>query len=697
MNSNSLQRYPFLRLLAPLAAGMTCGDAFPQAWPTIIVVGAGLLLLPAYALCRQQRPVTVYGILVTIFFFMLGHQLISLYIIRISDAFPAGTTTCEVRLTTQPEEKSNSLLLEARLEKYIRNDTLLTSGHPASLLLYFPNDSSAHMLRRGDRLLIHARLSMPTPNGNPYEFNYPRYLLHKGISGTGYVPSGHWKIISHDSTRTITQMAADYRQQIVNLYRQLGFKGDELAVLSALTVGDKSELSEKISETYSATGAAHVLALSGLHIGLLYTLCYYLMSPLWKRRHYIKPLCLLIIITVMWLFAILTGLSSSVVRSVSMFTLLSLATLWSAQILTLNSLAATAFLMLLVRPVWLFDVGFQLSFCAVSGILLLKPGLDKLFCPRNRLLLKIRDLVNVSLAAQIAVSPLLMFYFARFSTHFLLTNLWVVPMVTIIMYAAILLLLLSPLPGLQMLFAPVVEFLIRCQHIVLRHIEALPASTIDHISLHPLEVTLMFVACLLLAHYLRLRTAPRLTALLSSLVLLTVFHTACKYHHRPHTAIAFYNYRSCPAVHLMTDSKRSWLVCADSANHNTDGLQRSLAGYWNRMRLKEPEIINANSNITSEIALSNRMLFYAGKRIYLLNDNRWTNTVSPDTYAINYLYLSKGFSGHIKQLTNIFSIEQVILDASLPAYLRQRLNDECQQLNVPCHDLHEMGYMQIEL
>lgn len=697
MNSYSLQRYPFLRLLVPLAAGIACGDTFPQEWPIAIVIGIGLLLIPAYALCNRQQLLPVFGIIVNVFFFTLGHQVMSQHIIRTLYPFPPEANTWEVKLTTQPEEKNNSLLLEAVLEKRIYHDTIRTIGYPVSILLYFPKDSVSHSLQRGDRLLIHTRLSRPTPNGNPCEFNYPRYLLHKGISGTGYVSSRHWKVMAHDSTRTIAQTAADYRRQIINLYRQLGFSGDELAVLSALTVGDKSELSEEISETYAATGASHVLALSGLHIGLLYALCWYLMSPLWRRRHSLKPLCLLSIVMVMWLFALLTGLSSSVVRSVCMFSLLTVASLRSDRILTFNSLAATAFLMLFIHPAWLFDVGFQLSFCAVSGILLLKPGLDRIYRPRNKIMLKIRDLVNVSLSAQAAVSPLLMFYFARFSTHFLLTNLLIVPFVTLIMYAALLLLLLSPLPGLQILFAPVVELLIRCQHTVLHFIEELPASTIDHISLHPVEVTLMFVACLLLAHYLSLRTAPRLIALLSCLLVLTAAHTASQYYNRPHTAITFYNYRSCPAVHLLTDSNRSWLVYAASTTQHANGLQRSLAGYWNRMQLATPEVVRADSTLTGEICLSHNMLFYAGKRIYLLNDNRWHNTVASVPYFIDYLYLSKGFSGNIKQLTDIFSIKQIILDSSLPAYLRQRLGNECQQLNIPCHDLQEEGYLQISL
>ena len=128
-------------------------------------------------------------------------------------------------------------------------------------------------MKRGDELLVCTRLSPPANNGNPDEFDYARYLLRKGVSGTAYVRAGHWCAIGCDSTLTFRQQALECRSRLVALYRDMGFRGDELAVLSALTIGDKEELSESIVETYSVAGASHVLALSGLHIALFPPCC----------------------------------------------------------------------------------------------------------------------------------------------------------------------------------------------------------------------------------------------------------------------------------------------------------------------------------------------------------------------------------------------------------------------------------------
>lgn len=272
--------------------------------------------------------------------------------------------------------KKNSILFRVALRGEVLKDTFLYNFSEKTFLFYFPKDSAAYSLKRGDELLVCTRLSPPANNGNPDEFDYARYLLRKGISGTAYVRAGHWCAIGCDSTLTFRQQALECRSRLVALYRDMGFRGDELAVLSALTIGDKEELSESIVETYSVAGASHVLALSGLHIGFISALLLFVLSPLWIRWRFLKPFLFLSVILLLWGFAFLTGLSSSVVRAVVMcsFGLLSML-IPACRKLTLNTLGVTAFLMLLFNPVWLFDVGFQLSFSAVAAIVLLQPGL----------------------------------------------------------------------------------------------------------------------------------------------------------------------------------------------------------------------------------------------------------------------------------------------------------------------------------
>lgn len=673
----------------PLVVGILCGDAlpFPYGVPLWAVPLSGLLCLVAGMAFHKCR--WLYGAGVCLFFFGVGHASLVRQLERVDYVFSGEASTCEVYISEEPEAKERSVLCRVLLTKELRGDTLLPCPGEKNLLLYFPKDSVAAGLCRGMRLWVHARLSPPANNGNPDEFDYVRYLKHKGVAGTAYVASGHWRVMGMDDGRSLRQTALDCREKVVELYRDLGFGGDELAVLSALTVGDKEELGDDIVETYSVSGASHVLALSGLHIGFIYALLLFVCKPLWKRCRYLKPFLLLLIVAFLWGFAFLTGLSSSVVRSVIMFSLLAVASLQPEKPLAMNTLAATAFLMLLYNPVWLFDVGFQLSFVAVAAILVFQPRLYSLLKVENRWLRYVWGLVTVSVAAQIGTAPLVIFYFSRFSTHFLLTNLWVIPMVSLVLYSAVLLLLLTPFPAWQQAFSVVVKELVHTQNEVLRWIEHLPYSSLDGISTDVWEV-LLFYLLLGLMGYALMRRTPRNVCLFLLVMLLAVsYHSALMVLHVPQRSIVFYNVRGCPAVHCMTDGSKSWLVCADSLP-DVSRLNRSLSAHWSRLRLQEPRVVTGDYSAVG-FSIRNQMLCYAGRRVCLLHDARWKNKTAIHPIPVDYLYISKGYEGGIREFSSLFSVRTVVLDASLPGYYQERIINECISLGISYFSLSEKG------
>lgn len=694
-----MRRYPFLRLLLPLVAGIVCGELFPAKIPGAMEVAGVSLAAGAFFagwLCRRHL---LCGGSLFLILFITGNGLINRWMERSAYPFPPDNAAAVYRvvLTDRAEEKQRSLLYRAELRGEIRDDadTLPGSRRSYRFLFYFPKDSASALLRRGDELLVHARLSPPVNRGNPNEFDYARYLARKGISGSAYVPAGHWQVTGHRAERTFRQVAADCRERMVGLYRSCGFRGDELAVLSALTVGDKEGLDEEIRETYAVTGASHVLALSGLHIGFLYLLCWLLLTPLWRRWRWTKPFLLLLIILLLWGFAFLTGLSTSVVRAVVMGTLLLLSQLQPHRPLTLNTLAAAAFLMLLCRPAWLFDVGFQLSFAAVAAILLFQPGLYALMPVRNPLLRKAWGLVTVSLAAQLGVAPLLVFYFYRFSTHFLLTNLWVVPCVSLVMYAAVLLLVLTPFPLLQQGWAVVPEWLIRLQNGGLRRMEQLPGAVVDHLWVDAWEVGVYYLCLLLAYRVLVKRTAASLRLALFAVVIGVSCHLLALCLRAPCHGIAFYNVQGCPAVHCLTDRATSWLVCADTLS-DPSALGRSLAPYWNRLRLQPPVLLQGDCRLP-ELTVSGDMLLYGGKRICLLTDDRWHSRVADVPFRVDYLYITRSYRGSVRSLLPLFRIGTVVLDASVPVRRQERIIQECLRLEIPYLSLSEQGSVQVWL
>lgn len=689
--------HPFLRLLVPLVAGVVCGDAFPYVLPAWMYLAGFLLLLLIFVVCRHRQFRWMYGLMAYALLFGVGFDAVSRQLAQSDYDFSNKSSVYKVRLQEKPELKERSVLCRAILLEEFRQDSgvVVATTRNNLFLLYFPKDSLAAALCRGDELLVHTLLSPPTNNGNPDEFDYARYLMRKGGSGTAYVAAGHWEVVGHGTSRTIGKIALEYREKVISLYSKLGFKGDELGVLSALTVGDKDELSDDIVETYSVAGASHVLALSGLHIGLLYGLLWLLLCPLWKRWGWLKPFLLLLIIAFLWGFAFLTGLSSSVVRSVIMFSLLALASLQPEKPLTLNTLAATAFLMLLYNPTWLFDVGFQLSFSAVAAILLVQPRLYALCRVKNRFLRYVWGLLTVSVAAQLGTAPLVILYFSRFSTHFLLTNLWVIPMVTLILYSAVFMLMLTPFPLLQHAFASVVEMLIGWQNAVLQWIERLPFSSVDGIWTDVWEVLLLYLLFGMVGCTLMRFTVRRIRISLFALLLLVSYHTFSTIAYVPRRSIVFYNVRGCPAVHCLTDGSRSWLACADSLP-DISRLNRALSSHWNRLHLAAPQLISGDYS-SPDLSLRNQILTYGGKRICLLHDDRWLNKSSAHPISIDYLHVSKGYKGGIEELTSLFDIGRVVLDASLSDYYQKRIINDCIRLGISYLSLSEKGSYRILL
>ncbi|MDR0892422.1 MAG: competence protein ComEC family protein [Mediterranea sp.] len=506
-----------MRLLLPWIAGVLFADrlsgasSLPYALSLLAVAAVGLLLT-YWGLCHSRR--WLFGACAALFCFAGGWVAMSAQLSRAQYPFPSGETVYRVRLTTRPEAKSRSLLCRARLADPVRRD----------VLLYLAPDSLAARLTAGSELWVSTCLRPPADIHPSDGFDYARYLLHRGVSATGYVASGRWRLLPVAPVRSLHTLAATYRERVVALYHRLGFEGDALGVLSALTLGQKTELGPSIRESYATAGVSHILALSGLHLGLLYALLLFLLRPLLRVGVGGRWLRAFFIIVALGAFAFFTGLSASVVRSACMFSLLALAGGLGRKALSFNTLVATAWVMLLLRPSWLFDVGFQLSFAAVLAIAgLYGPLLWR--CPFTHQVGRyVWGMCSVSVAAEVGTAPLVACYFASFPSYFLLTNLLVIPFITLILYLAIVLLLLTPWPGAQMGMAAVVRFLIDGLNSLVHGVGQWPYASLAIGHLHWVEVMGIYVLLLCAFQYARFRAGKPLVGTFLLLLFLLAFH-----------------------------------------------------------------------------------------------------------------------------------------------------------------------------
>lgn len=287
------------------------------------------------------------------------------------------------------------------------------------------------------------------------------------------------------------------RNELLERLSDHGVDGSVYAVVAAMTLGDKSQLTNELRKTYAITGASHILALSGLHLGIIYTLLSLLLS---RRRWWIVSQ--VVIIVCIWLYVFLVGMTVSVVRSAVMITVYALLSLGHRDKMSVNTLAFAAIVMLLFNPLSLFDVGFQLSFLAVLAILLFYPLFEGVwpqpFLMDHRVFKWLWTMLSVSCAAQIGVAPLIVYYFGRFSCFFLLTNLLVVPAATLILYLSLVVLLIPSLAYLLI-------YMVDTQNHLLTWVATLPGVSIE--GLHPTLLQVSMVYVIIMAVYLLLRRA----------------------------------------------------------------------------------------------------------------------------------------------------------------------------------------------
>ncbi|MDR0988893.1 MAG: ComEC family competence protein [Prevotellaceae bacterium] len=514
----SLRRHPVLLLLVSLAAGIVCAEwcffhfhtAFVPSWWVFVPMLPAVWLLLAHRLGRTSRHDyrREFALMALLFFFVTGWLLARRALPPSQTSPGAPMQTCVVTLRDYPLIKPRSIACTAE-ERAGRK-----------LLLYFAPDSAARQLQPNQVVRIKSRL-LPLDSVRTLSSSYIRYLQHHGIGATGYVASGRWEVVGYDTLPSLERWAEQARRALTRHYRRLGFRDENLAVLSALTIGNKASLTGEVRETYSAAGVSHVLAISGLHVGLLYAFLLLLFRRVLRFRLLPTALCCCVLL---WGFAFLAGCSASTVRAVGMCSLLAVASLFTFRALpTVDAVIFAAFGMLLFRPLWLFDAGFQLSFAAVLFMVWLLPRFGQLRWIRSRRLRPAAELLLVALVAQAGTAPLVILYFSRFPLHFLLTNLVVLPLTTLIVYGTIPMLLLSPLcPTLEQGVAWMVNLLLTLQNRFLGWVGQLPGTSLVHLHVDVWEVALYYLLCFWWVRFLSTRRAGHLQAALCVLLALVV-------------------------------------------------------------------------------------------------------------------------------------------------------------------------------
>ena len=297
-------------------------------------------------------------------------------------------------------------------------------------------------LQIDDELLVFSKYAPIKPALNPHQFNFKDYMKKLGVYDQIKLnDQNHFK--SKNSTRTIFGYAQKIRNHIIKKLKTAGFEKEQLSVIQALILGQRSDISEITYSDYKNAGAVHILAVSGLHVGVLLLLIQFLLRPL-RNVPNGRTITLFTTVLLLWGFAFLAGFSPSIIRACAMFTFVAYALYLNRPSNTFNILALSMFFLLLfVDPNLLFQVGFQMSYAAVFAIVWCYSLLQKLWNPKNKIVRYIWQLLSVSIAAQLGVLPISLFYFHQFPGLFFISNLFIVPFLGLVLGTGILVVSLS--------------------------------------------------------------------------------------------------------------------------------------------------------------------------------------------------------------------------------------------------------------
>jgi competence protein ComEC len=455
-------------------------------------------------------------------------------------------------ITTFSQEKVKSWRTEALLtEVYSDGKWNSVKG---KILFYFSKDGFEKPFPYGDVLLIKGSPALMSPPSNPGEFDYKRYLSFRNIYHQHFFREGDVKLIGHDPPSRFIKYAflsRDWCQQTLEKF----VTGErEQAVASALVLGVTDGLDNDLLNAYSSTGAMHVLAVSGLHISILYMIIMWVLKPLLKLKS--GPWLLAVIsLILLWLYAFITGISPSVLRAVAMFSFMALARPTGQTTNIYNTLGASAFCLLLFDPYLIMSVGFQLSYLAVLGIVYLQTGLYNLWNPTNYLMDEIWKISCVSIAAQVSTFSLGLLYFHQFPNYFLLSNLLVIPGSFVVLILGILLLAIGFINVAGVVVGFLLTWSIKFINYVVFVVEGFPYSLVENIYINTYQSWLIMIAITMIVIVFQYRKFYPFVFASASMFLFTIEQWD---HHRnafAKTKLTVYNVQGHTAIDLMENGQ----------------------------------------------------------------------------------------------------------------------------------------------
>ena len=567
---------------------------------------------------------------------------------------------------------------------------------PQKALCYIAKDSLSTNLKYGDIIAVSSTFNDPIGPLNPEEFDYSNYLKQDGISYRTFIDKKSWKLIGYDPSNPVIAIASKLRSRILVLLRENGLSGDNYSVAAAVLLGYDDFMENELKQDYIMAGAMHILCVSGLHVGIIYLVINFLLGFMRNNRTNNILKAILLLLTV-WAYAIITGLSPSVQRAALMISVFIIGNLLVRNRDTYNTLAISALILLLINPFLLFNVGFQLSYTAVIGIITFHQPIYKLLYIKNSVIDKIWSISVLSLTAQLATFPIATYYFHFFPPWFWLTNLFTFPLSFLIIATGMLFVFTLWIPIMPTLLGWLLSGMINLLNYIVGMVKYLPLSGIDNIYTS-FPMIFMIYLVILLVFIMTIR--KKLGVLIPVIIVTGVILGSATYHQfntLSQKKVVIY----CINNHSVWDfiDGRQHVLIADSCLRN----EKSKLDYHLKNSRTQWGIDNSSHLLPSNDTTINDIL-YANGNFLLFNDlwifiNNGVKQYHPtkSKVPLDLVIISGNKSTDIEKLLQIFDFKNVIIDSSVPYWNIKQITEDSNNHGLSCYNVREEGAKVIDL
>ena len=679
---------PFIRLLVPLVAGILLQWylGFNSTYIILCLVCFTLTLLliaflPVslkYAL-RFFQGLILY-LVITSAGMLLTQQSDKSKLKNWYGHFVNDSSKLLLKINEPLVPKTNSYKADAIVEAVINKGIAIPVT--GKILLYFAKsiDTGIHY---GDKIIMDKPLTWIRNSGNPGAFNYERYTAFQQLYHTAYIGPADFVKTGELDKNFFYDFIYHSRSYILNSIRKyIGGNKNEQGIAEALIIGYKEDLDKDLVQAYSNTGVVHIIAISGLHLGLIYAILLWIFTKtgLIKRQ---KILSVFLILSFLWLFSLLTGASASVLRSAVMFTFILTGKTFFNSTNGYNALAASAFTLLCWNPYLLWDVGFQLSYLAVFGILWLQQPIYKFWYVKNKILQSAWSLMSVTLAAQVFTFPVCIYYFHQFPSLFLFSNFIAVPLSTIILYGEILVILFSAFTRIALLLGKITHWAIFALNVFIQKCNSLPFSVWDKIYANIYSTWVLYIMVIALCAWFLYKTKTGLKTAFIFLALYAGLMIYARIQINHQQKIIIYNVSRQSAMDFIY--KDQFYFVGDSLL-----LQDALPKNFYLKPARISMLLSEARQPFSQLHIRENLYQFGPKSVQLIHKDDTLNPAKPPL-KVDILLITKSPDLSIMELASHIQPAVVVFDASNPLWKIAKWRSECERLTLRCHSVPEQG------